>query len=185
MDTGDYLTTEAELTHYQHHENNPNDMGYRHWLAQLGDEMLAVLDSSLKEFSHGLDYGSGPGPTLSLMIAEAGHTMSIYDPFFAPNKSVLETTYDFITCTETAEHFHQPLQEFNKLNDLLKPDGWLGVMTQILDRDELFADWWYVRDPTHVAFYKTETMHYLADRFGWKMMIPRKNVVLFQKTSAS
>jgi hypothetical protein len=42
------------------------------------------------------------------MLAEAGHAMALYDPFFRPDPAALERDYDFITCTETAEHFHHP-----------------------------------------------------------------------------
>ena len=34
--------------------------------------------------AEGLDFGSGPGPTLSVMLEEQGYRMSLYDPFFAP-----------------------------------------------------------------------------------------------------
>ena len=143
--------------------------------------MSDVLLPKLSAHSQGLDFGSGPGPTLSLMMAEAGHEVAIYDPFFAPNTAVLQQTYDFITCTETAEHFNHPRREFELLHRCLRSSGWLGIMTQILDDDDRFANWWYVRDETHVAFYKKETMLWIADHFGWQMEMAGKNVVLFQK----
>ena len=177
VDPQQFLTVDEEEKRYAHHENDPNDLRYRQWLAQVSD----VLLPKLPEHGQGLDFGSGPGPTLSLMMAEAGHEVAIYDPFFAPDRIVLDKTYDFITCTETAEHFNQPRREFELLNRCLRAEGWLGIMTQILDDDDRFANWWYVRDETHVAFYKLETMAWIADWLGWQMEVPRKNVVLFQK----
>ena len=49
--------------------------------------------------------------------------MKLYDPFFYPDKSVLKAHYDFIACTERAEHFHDPFAEFDRLDSLLKPKG--------------------------------------------------------------
>lgn len=172
-----FLDADEELSRYAHHENDPKDMRYRQWLAQVSDVLLPKLSAH----SQGLDFGSGPGPTLSLMMVEAGHEVAIYDPFFAPDEAVFEQTYDFITCTETAEHFNHPRREFERLNKCLRVGGWLGIMTQILDDDDRFANWWYVRDETHVAFYKIETMAWIADWLGWQMEVPSKNVILFQK----
>ncbi|MEX0601220.1 MAG: class I SAM-dependent methyltransferase, partial [Rhodothermales bacterium] len=128
----------------------------------------------------GLDYGSGPGPTLSVMLEERGHPMAIYDPFFAPDERVFDRSYDFITCSETVEHFFRPREEFERLYGLLRPGGWLGVMTRfVTDRD--FETWWYVRDATHVCFYRTETMYWIEEQFDWTLHLPAPDVALFQR----
>ncbi len=129
----------------------------------------------------GLDYGAGPGPTLSIMLEECGFEVAIYDPFFAPRPGALNRTYDFITCTETAEHFHAPRTEFDRLYNLLTPGGWLAVMTQWADEKD-FQRWSYARDVTHVCFYRADTMAWIADHFGYKFETPRPNVALFQKS---
>ena len=67
------------------------------------------------------------------MLEEQGYRMSLYDPFFAPSPDALERRYDFITCTETVEHFYQPGKEFRRLDRLLRSGGWLGVMTEMLE----------------------------------------------------
>ena len=51
------------------------------------------------------------------------YLIDLYDPFFFPNKEIFSKTYDFITCTETAEHFFNPKKEFDLINTLLKKDG--------------------------------------------------------------
>ena len=101
--------------------------------------------------------------------------------FFIPMKGVLSEQYDFITCTETAEHFYDPFKEFNTLNDLLKPGGWLGVMTSFLTSDEMFENWYYRRDPTHVTFYCEKTFQVIASQRNWKCEIKSKDIVLLQK----
>ena len=166
-----------ELAHYLHHENDPADPRYRVFLSKLADPLLARLSGP----STGLDYGCGPGPALAAMLREAGHQMALYDPFFAPDAAVLERTYDFVTCTETAEHFHRPAEEFARLMALVRPGGWLAIMTCFQTDDARFAAWHYRKDPTHVVFYREETFHDLADRSGWSCEIPLKDVVLMRR----
>ncbi len=173
-----YLSPEDELARYLLHENNPEDYRYRKFLSRLTDHLILKLQPGAK----GLDLGSGPGPTLSVMLEEAGFLMEIYDPYFAPDTGPLEHTYDFITCTETVEHFYHPAKEFHRFDQLLRRGGWLGVMTEILESDEDFANWWYHREPTHVCFYKQETMAWIAAQYAWRVEYPRKNVTLFYKT---
>jgi hypothetical protein len=129
----------------------------------------------------GLDYGCGPGPTLSVMLEEKGFQMKIYDPYFFPQTDVLTGIYNFITCTETVEHFFRPGDELGRLNQLLRKGGWLGIMTEFLTPDQPFHSWWYRLDPTHICFWSRETMVWIAHRFGWNVEFPRKSVALFQK----
>jgi len=168
---------EDEHAHYLHHENDPDDPGYRRFLSKLADPLLQRLGAGLS----GLDYGCGPGPALAAMLREAGHDMALYDPFFHPDRSVLAPTYDFITCTEAAEHFHDPAEEFDRLDAMLRPGGWLGLMTCFQTDDAHFADWHYRKDPTHVVFYRQATFQTIADRHGWTCDIPAKDVVLMHK----
>ena len=168
---------DQELAHYQLHENDPDDPRYRAFLSRLAEPLLSRLPGN----QCGLEYGAGPGPALAAMRGEAGHQVSIYDPFFASDPDVLQRRYDFITCTETAEHFHDPAGEFRRFDDLLKPGGWLGLMTTFQTDDDRFANWHYRKDPTHVIFYREATFRFLAERFGWQLEIPRKDVVLLRK----
>ena len=173
----DRLAPDEELARYETHENDPSDPRYRRFLQRLLDPLTPLLTPASK----GLDYGSGPGPTLSVMLEEKGFRMRNYDPFFAPDLEVLESTYDFITCSETAEHFFAPGEEFERLDRMLRPGGWLALMTGILEDDSGFPDWWYARDPTHVSFYRRETLEWVASRFGWDLRTPAPNVALYRK----
>lgn len=172
-----YLSPEAELARYLLHENSPEDYRYREFLSRLTDHLIPRLLPGAK----GLDFGSGPGPTLSVMLEEAGFPMDIYDPYFASDTAPLRRTYGFITCTETVEHFHHPAKEFQRFDGLLRRGGWLGIMTEMLESDKDFVDWWYHSEPTHVCFYKRETMEWIATRYRWRVEYPRKNVTLFHK----
>ncbi|MEM8971955.1 MAG: class I SAM-dependent methyltransferase [Pseudomonadota bacterium] len=168
---------DEELAHYDTHENDPADPRYRDFLNRLASPLLERMPDGLS----GLDYGCGPGPALAQMMCEAGHTMATFDPFYAPDRKVLEVTYDFITCTEVVEHFHRPHAEFSRINNLLRPGGWLGVMTMFQTDDARFANWHYRKDPTHVVFYRETTLRRLAEDFGWSCEIPARNIALFRK----
>lgn len=171
------LDRAAERAHYATHENDPADPRYRAFL----DRLAAPLVGRLPPGAEGLDFGSGPGPTLSLMLREQGFRMECFDPIFAPGEAALRRTYDFITCTEAAEHFFSPGDEFERLDRLLRPGGWLGLMTELLPHGRAFGEWRYARDPTHVCFYRESTMEWIAARFGWLAAFPCPNVVLFRK----
>lgn len=105
--------------------NDPEDADYRRFLARLAGPLLQRLPSD----ATGLDYGCGPGPALACMLREAGLQIRLFDPFFAPDPAALDDLYDFITCTETIEHFHHPAEEFARFDRMVRPGGWLAVMT--------------------------------------------------------
>ena len=172
-----YLSATAEKGHYDLHQNDPADAGYRNFLSRVFDPITAKVPPP----AHGLDFGSGPGPTLSVMLTEAGYQMAIYDPLYAPDKSVLAQSYDFITCTEVAEHLHRPGAVFEQLATLLKPGGWLGVMTKQVISPEAFARWHYKNDPTHVCFFSRETFIFLAARLSLYVDFIADDVILLSK----
>ena len=116
LDKEFYLSSNDEYKHYLTHNNDVNDPRYKQFLSNL---MLPLIER-IKLNSIGLDYGCGPGPALSLMLREKGYQMFNYDPFFHSKKRNLLKKYDFICCTETVEHFHNPFGEFTRFNELLK-----------------------------------------------------------------
>jgi len=61
------LSAQAEKAEYDQHQNHPQDLGYRRFLSRLANPLL----DGLAPQSQGLDFGSGPGPTLSVMLKRA------------------------------------------------------------------------------------------------------------------
>lgn len=172
-----FLSPEAERAEYDKHRNSPDDAGYRQFLSRL----FTPLNARLSPASHGLDFGSGPGPTLSVMFEESGHWMGLFDPFYAPDRQALTLQYDFITASEVFEHLHDPAAEVARLWSILKPGGWLGIMTKLaLDR-AAFSRWHYKSDPTHVCFFSRETMEWMAAQWQAELQQFGKDVFLFQK----
>lgn len=172
-----FLSREEEKDRYDLHRNSPEDPGYRRFL----NRMFLPLQQWLAPGSEGLDFGSGPGPTLSRMFEEAGHSMSIFDPFYANAPSLLEQQYHFITATEVVEHLRDPMTELQRLWSCLKEGGLLGIMTAHLATREAFPRWYYKNDPTHVCFYSRETFAWLGRTWGAGVTFTDDDVVFFRK----
>lgn len=159
------------------HENSPADQAYRRFLGRL----FEPLNSRLELNSRGLDFGSGPGPTLSVMFKEAGHSVAIYDPHYSPDKRPLGVQYDFVTCTEVVEHFRNPCEDLNRLWSCVRPGGVLGVMTKLVIDADAFSTWHYKNDQTHVGFFSRETFQWLAKKWFAQLEVIGRDVMIFSK----
>jgi len=172
-----YLNLQEEKERYDLHQNSPDDQNYRQFLNRL----FFPIQKYLSPKSHGLDFGSGPGPTLSIMLKEIGHSVDIYDYFYADDDTVFKKQYDFITSTEVMEHLHRPKKELDRLWDCLKPDGQFGLMTKLVIDREKFKNWHYKNDPTHVCFFSKTTFEWLAKQWNAKIEFIDNDVIIFLK----
>ena len=129
------------------------------------------IQQKMSPESYGLDYGCGPGPVVSHLLKASGFkNIFLFDPFFQNDESLLTQQYDFIFCSEVAEHFFDPCSEFQRLRSLLKPQGILFIYSLFFDSSNestSFIDWYYRRDPTHVSFYSPRTMRFVAHQFNF------------------
>lgn len=177
LDPGQRPSPAQEKAEYDRHENRVDDPGYRSFLQPALDRLAEHLPPGAEV----LDFGCGPGPALGRMLSERGYRVSLYDPLYRPDEAALKRTYDGITCTETAEHFHRPGEAFERLDRLLRPGGWMVVMTRFQTDDARFAGWHYRRDPTHVVFYRPRSFEILAKRYGWQLSCQPPNLVVIGK----
>lgn len=168
---------ELERAHYRLHNNDVNDAAYRKFLSRALDPVLRRVAPG----SSGLDFGCGPGPALAAMLQEHGYHVQLYDPAFYPDQAPLRAAYDFITCTEVIEHCHDAAKVWKQLVQMLKPSGWLVVMTKRLVEGANFGSWHYARDPTHVRFYSEATFHWVAQRWQCQLHIEGDDVVALRK----
>ena len=159
-----FLTMKEERKRYETHNNSIRNEGYVAFLNRIIQPMLHYIRPGM----HGIDYGCGPGPTLSKLLEREGITCTDYDPIFYP--APIRSAFDFIFSTETFEHFFSPRDELIKLSAVLKPGGYLAVMTECWTSTEQVATWYYTRDPTHVSFYHERTLTYICDAFGFKLI---------------
>ena len=171
-----WLDPVAEQARYDQHRNDPADPAYRRFLSRLAQPLVPRLVSGAR----GLDFGCGPGPALAGLLEEEGFHVRLYDPFYANDPAVWQTRYDFITATEVIEHLRAPAFELDRLFGALRPGGWLGVMTRWLDDEAWGAGSRYIRDPTHIAFYRADTMRWIARRWRVRLHLPAPDVALFQ-----
>jgi hypothetical protein len=176
-----HLTSSEEKARYDLHRNSPNDTGYRAFLNRI----FIPLQQRLAPGSSGLDFGSGPSPTLSLLFTAAGHSMAIFDRFYEPDPRAFVRRYDFITATEVVEHLRQPKKELDLLWSCLEPGGWLGIMTRPAVEREKFSTWHYKNDRTHVCFFSEATFSWLALQWHADLFCVGPDVVLFQKKGPS
>ncbi|QJR80988.1 class I SAM-dependent methyltransferase [Alteromonas pelagimontana] len=179
-----FVSPEALPTRYQEeqeyrlHENHLEDAGYRRFLMRLAMPLLEVLDNRR---CLGMDFGCGPAPLLRRILEKSGHSVNLYDPYFYPDTAPLSLQYDFISCSEAMEHFHQPAREIALFDKLLKPGSWLAIMTKRVLSKEKFKTWHYKNDMTHVSFFSEATFNYIGKTWDYKVQFVDSDVVLLQK----
>jgi hypothetical protein len=176
-----HLANDAEKSRYDQHQNLPSDRGYRQFLSRL----FTPLCQQLQPGQSGLDFGSGPGPTLSLMLEEAGYNMAIYDKYYATNTNVLNQSYDFITTTEVLEHLSQPYEVLTKLWQNLNVNGILAIMTKRSTGKKAFTTWHYKNDDTHICFFAEQSFTWLAKQWHATLDFIDNDVVFFKKLEQS
>lgn len=161
---------------YRQHRNSPDHPGYVAFLRRIVDPALPLLTPSM----HGLDYGCGPGPTLSVLLEREGISCHNYDPLFFPDLPA--GPFDFIFATECFEHFHSPARELEQLRHLLQPNGYLFVMTDLWHQGIDLSTWCYLCDPTHVSFYHQRTFEHICHAYGFSLLTcVDDRVLLLQK----
>lgn len=174
LDPGLQLSPEDERARYLFHENRVDDPGYQRFL----EPVYLELKKRVSPRASVLDFGAGPGPALIHRLRESGYTQTaLYDPYFWPDKSVLEKQYDAILATEVIEHFRRPADDFRLLKESLSVSGLWIFMTHFYDDTLDFNHWYYRQDPTHLSFYSKKTMQWLGHAFGFsKVEFPSERV---------
>jgi hypothetical protein len=176
-----HLSVEKEQEIYSHHQNNPQDSEYRKFLARC----LQPIQSQLKPGMTGLDFGSGPGPTLHLLLGELGVDTVNYDVYFDNQPHLLESCYDIVTCTEVIEHIALAVRHWSLLFNLVKPNGVLSIMTKRHQGLEKFKHWHYKLDPTHIVFYSEHSLNWVANQWRMQLELYQDDIAIFQSISSA
>ena len=172
-----WISPSAEKERYLAHHNDVEDTGYQTFVTPLVEEIIVNFQAT----ASGLDFGAGTGPVVASMLEKAGYSISLYDPFFHPNKALLENKYDFIICCEVIEHFHKPLQEFKLLKSLLKPNGKVFCMTSLwTGSTKEFENWWYKNDSTHTLFYNPANLKFIQENGSYSSVSIKGSCVVFK-----
>jgi 2-polyprenyl-3-methyl-5-hydroxy-6-metoxy-1,4-benzoquinol methylase len=177
-----FNSTEKDIARYSTHNNDSTDQGYLDFLGRFITPLMPFLP---KKFD-ALDFGCGPGPTLSMLLEEVGGSVENYDPLFFPDAHLLiPETYDVVTSTEVVEHFKTPRHDWEVLIDLVKDNGVVAIMTLFYSPEIDFKKWWYKNDHTHIVFYQQKTFEYIANEFNLKIIYnDNKSIIIFKKGDA-
>ncbi|MCK5893514.1 MAG: class I SAM-dependent methyltransferase [Endozoicomonadaceae bacterium] len=173
-----HLSREQEKAIYDQHNNQLDDPAYRRFLSRIFNPVINELAQKSQSRCQGLDFGCGSNSALAAMFREAGHDMTLYDIYFANQPAALEQTYDFVTATEVVEHLASPCTVLKKLIDTVRPGGCFGIMTKRVKDRQAFANWHYIRDPTHICFYSAETFEWLAENYGCAVTYSDNDVII-------
>lgn len=167
-DEGSWLDRQAEKERYDLHVNDTNQAGYQNYLQPLLEVLNDQIQGRGRESLSALDFGCGPTQTMATLNLKSNVIWQSYDLHYFPDQQLLTRSYDFIVASEVFEHLKSPREELQRLQSLLAPQGFILIMTSLLDRHrENFADWHYRRDPTHIVFYSQVTMNFLARQAGF------------------
>lgn len=174
-----HLSAAAQKRRYLRHRNSIEDPGY---VAML-NRPIAMLRRHAHDLRRILDYGCGPTPVLVELLTRAGYDATGHDPIFQPLPKPRQSArtdskaptshateehpppFDAVISVETFEHFAEPRTEIDRILTLLQPHGYLAIMTHFHPGPHGIHDWWYARDPTHVAFYSHKTIDWICDQF--------------------
>ena len=146
----------VEKARYDEHNNSLADPRNRAYFEDFLDALLAALAAlgvtpAQTARWHVLDYGSGPAPSLVLLMRERGVFASAvgWDLYYSPapgapapaGDAVLGTLaadaqYDLVTAQEVVEHFADPLGNWKRMAGAVRAGGFLAVATYLLPEDE-------------------------------------------------
>lgn len=177
LDAANYVNAATEKQVYETHVNNPDDSRYQNFVSPLVTGVLENFTASDK----GLDYGSGTNSAIVKMLKDTSYNIVEFDPYFANNPLVLKDKYNYITCCEVMEHFYFPKKEFEKLYQLLLPNGKLFCKTDLFSEDKNFDTWYYKEDPTHVFLYTPRTIEWIAKNIGFSKYHIDGRLIVFEK----
>ena len=177
LDPNNLPEPEFEKFRYDMHSDDIENEGYQNFVAPLVNEVaknFTVNDS-------GLDYGCGKTAIVQILLQRQGFQIEGFDPIYKNELSLLTKKYHYITCCEVAEHFHHPAVEFQKLSNLLLPEGKLILKTHLYHDALDFEKWWYKNDPTHVFFYTEKSLQFITENFGFNKLELKDKYVVFCK----
>ena len=182
-DRSQLLYGEAEKRIYDNHDNTLDSPGY---VRMFEDFIDFCIQERLETIKNVLEFGSGPGPVLSMLLENLGLHVRKYDKFYY-NKTIRdEERFELITSTEVIEHIDDIHAVFTLFSKHLRCGGYLAIMTQFHNNNaEEFLHWWYRKDPTHISFFTPQTFKILAHSHGFNIVkSDGKKTILLTKESS-
>lgn len=170
-----HLSLREEEERYKLHHNTISNEGYVHNF----NEIISLVRQYCPDINSVLDYGCGPGPVLAELLKRNGFECDIYDPIFFPEYP--SSSYDLVISTEVFEHFREVRTELERVISLIRPGGFLAIMTSLHDPLLNFEEWWYHSDPTHISFFSMKTFDWISRRYGLNLIFANtKNLIIMK-----
>jgi SAM-dependent methyltransferase len=159
----EHVTVERERERYALHDNTPDNEGYVSYMEGVADLLgMVPLEKPVV-----LDFGCGEHAVLVDVLRRRGVDCSGYDPLCGVGTDVTGKRFDVIIACEVVEHLRDLAAEAALLGRMLAPGGYLVIRTQYAPSAvEDLLSWWYVSDVTHVNFFGTKSLAWLARAMG-------------------
>ena len=168
-----HLSHTEEEARYKLHHNTISNEGY----VNNFKEIISLVRQYCPDVNTVLDYGCGPGPVLAELLKRNGFGCDVFDTIFFPVYPV--RSYDLVISTEVFEHFRDVRTELERVISLIKPGGFLAIMTSFHDPISNFEEWWYHSDPTHISFFSMKTFDWISGRYGLDIIFTNmKNLII-------
>ncbi|MCZ7400911.1 MAG: class I SAM-dependent methyltransferase [Candidatus Methanoperedens sp.] len=170
-----HLSHTEEEARYNLHHNTISNEGY----VNNFNEIISLVRQYCPDINSVLDYGCGPGPVLAELLKRNGFECDVYDPIFFPDFPA--HSYDLVISTEVFEHFRDVRTELETVISLIRPGGFLVIMTMLHDPISNFEEWWYHSDPTHICFFSLKTFEWISGKYGIKIIYTNlKNIIILK-----
>jgi hypothetical protein len=140
------------------HDNSESNSGYVRFLNAVAETAISYTP----ENGSILDFGCGKNAVLAGILSKKGVQSDSYDPLFGYYIDFSEKKYDTIILCEVIEHIRNLHDEISLIQKLLKLDSNVIIRTQQHPSLELFPQWWYRQDSTHINFFSDRALEYLA-----------------------
>jgi hypothetical protein len=165
-----FISKKEEIARYLEHNNTLNNEGY----VKMFQKKINTINKTCLDINTVLDYGCGYEPVLKTLLGREGYQADGYDLNFY-SREELGKKYDLVISTETFEHIKKPGEDLARLMSKISSKGYLAIMTRFYPLKkralclESFSEWYYKRDPTHIAFYSQKTFSWIAHEFKMKI----------------
>jgi len=171
-----HLSHKDEEARYNLHHNTISNEGY----VNNFNEIISLFSQYCPDLNSVLDYGCGPGHVLAELLKRNGFECDLFDPIFFPVFPA--RSYDLVISTEVFEHFREVKDELERVISLIRPGGFLAIMTSLHDPISNFEEWWYHSDPTHICFFSMKTFDWISGKYGIKIIYTNlRNIIILKK----
>ncbi len=181
----DEFAGEAEAEAHYKKQQAETDASF--WKEQV-DALLTISAKYVPRPKKILDFGAGSGE-ITKEIRSRGLDCTSLEPMedgFLKDQSFGEK-FDIIFAVEVIEHIQNLWEELREMEEVLSPGGVMVFSTILTDKFvyeansvDVFREWFYKDDQTHVSFFCNETMSYIANMLGYEAYTFGQNVIVLK-----